>query len=172
MAADLGTNCLDDLLVTFEGQKWIAKDRISEKLLDKLWPNYEPALSNESCREVPLDDGVAKPSHCTESPRKTFKIDGLDNEADALVRQRNALLRCARLLKRVPSVEEALQFIKDNGLYSGEWKNSARRPRVRGILKFIAKTFDPKKCVKTDASTAAVNIWKYDAWAKKKFPNE
>ncbi|MGE3408661.1 MAG: hypothetical protein AB7I37_17715 [Pirellulales bacterium] len=162
----------DDLLVTFEGHKWIARDRINEKQLDKLWPDYEPDLSTGSCSaDAPHDNGAAAPPRCTYSSGEKVGVEDLRDEPDALVRQREALLVYARLIKRVPTVEEALTFIKDNGLYSGEWKNSARRSRVRGILKFIARTFDAKKCVKPDASTAAVNIGKYDAWAQKKFPN-
>jgi hypothetical protein len=41
-----------------------------------------------------------------------------------------------------------------------------RRARVRDILGFIARTFDPGKCAK-----GSVNVGKYDAWAAKRFPN-
>jgi len=95
----------------------------------------------------------------------------LEAEPDSLVRQREALLRMARALKRVPTVEEALTFIKEHGLYTGKWENTARRCRVRSILKFIAKTFDSKKCTKTGRTKTPVNIGKYDAWAKTRFPN-
>jgi len=89
-------------------------------------------------------------------------------EPDSFKRQLIALQRLARYLKRVPTVDEALDFIRDNGLFSGAWANPGRRCRVRGILKFIAKTFDAKKCTKQGQG---VNIGKYDAWAKSKFPN-
>jgi hypothetical protein len=98
-------------------------------------------------------------------------VADLLSEPDSFKRQLIALLRLARFLKRVPTVDEALDFIRDNGLYTGAWANPARRGRVRGILKHIVKTFDPAKCSKPGRSQATVNIGKYDAWAKTKFPN-
>ena len=97
-------------------------------------------------------------------------VADLLSEPDSFKRQLIALLRLARFLKRVPTVEEALDFIRDNGLYTGAWANPARRGRVRGILRHIAKTFDAKKCSKPGRTQATVNIGKYDSWAKAKFP--
>lgn len=172
LAVDMSSGILEGRLVTFERQKWIAKNHVSETLLKKLWKDYQPDLSTGSCSaDAPHDNGTATPPRCTYTSDEKVEVADLRDEPDALVRQRKALLVYARLLKRVPTVDEALKYIKDHGLYSGEWKNSARRSRVRGILKFIARTFDPNKCVKPNDSTAAVNIGKYDAWAKKKFPN-
>lgn len=99
-------------------------------------------------------------------------VADLLTEPDSFKRQLIALLRLARFLKRVPTIDEALKFIQDNGLFTGAWANPARRGRVRGILRFIARTFDANKCPKKPSRTQAkVNIGKYDAWAKTKFPN-
>ena len=117
-------------------------------------------LSTHPWRRKPMTDGyiekiVAEPVEgAVQAPspakRETKVACGeladLADEADSFERQRKLLLKMARLLKRVPTVDEALKFIQDNGLFTGTWANPARRGRVRGILKFIAKTFDPKKC--------------------------
>ncbi len=168
---------IDDHLVSFESQKWIARCEIDEELIRKICPNYQPDLGLESVSavsrpiEVPHQDETASDSRSSFSSKKMVEFCEVHDEPDAFVRQRTTLLRYARLIKRVPTLKQALEFIKDNGLYSGEWKNSARASRVRGILKFIAQTFDPRKCLKSGSSMGTVNLGKFDAWAKKKFPN-
>lgn len=119
--------------------------------------------------EVSLEEDQPSPS----PSRRATKVDSdeivaIGEETDSFVRQRRALLIFARTLKRIPTVEEALGFIQKNRLYTGAWDNPARRGRVRGILKYISKTFDANKCTKQGQT---VNIGKYDAWAKAKFPN-
>ena len=59
--------------------------------------------------------------------------------------------------------QEALRYIKANGLYTGAWENSRRPSRVRWILSRIAKTFDVSRChgVRHD-----VQVGKYDQWAR------
>lgn len=100
--------------------------------------------------------------------RLHLDLDDLRTEPDSFARQRQALLRLARYLKRVPTEEEALAFIKDQRLFTGSWEEnqSRRRVRIRSSLNFIARTFDPGKC----STGGAVNVGKYDAWAKTKFP--
>jgi hypothetical protein len=89
---------------------------------------------------------------------------GADNP-NSFERQHEALLVFCRRMKRVVSVEEALRYIKDNRLYTGQWedKRARRRSRVKWILKRIAVTFDVSKCqgVRNDAP-----IGKYDNWAR------
>jgi hypothetical protein len=89
------------------------------------------------------------------------------DEPDSFKRQKEALFRYARYLKRVPTLEEGMQLLHDHRLYSGPWNKhlTRRRIRVRAILRFIARTFDPAKCAK-----GSVSIGKYDAWAARKFP--
>ncbi len=172
LAAEFGFARVEDEIVKFDGQQWIARVFVGEKLTNKWWPDYEPEVPAAPTAAVALEDnGAASPPGSTTSFKKTVQDDAdLGDEPDALVRQRKALLQFARLLKRVPSVEEALKYIQHNGLYSGAWRNPARKTRVRGILKYIAKTFDRAKCTKPGRSPLAVNIGKYDAWAKAKFP--
>src|SRR5260370_14194922 len=90
------------------------------------------------------------------------------DEPDSFKRQKEALFRLARYLKRVPTEEETLALFHDRRLFSGNWEENLTRRilRVRSILHFIATTFDASKCAK-----GSVNVGKYDAWAKKNFPN-
>ncbi|HEV3258336.1 MAG TPA: hypothetical protein VG013_15760 [Gemmataceae bacterium] len=90
------------------------------------------------------------------------------DEPDSFERQKEALFRLARRLKRVPTLQEALHFLREEHLYSGHWDDNlaGRKARVRSILKFIARTFDPGRC-----GNGSVHVGKYDVWAKKHFPN-
>jgi hypothetical protein len=100
--------------------------------------------------------------------RAHIDLADLRGEPDSFQRQKEALFRLARRLKRVPTLVEALQFLKDERLFSGPWDENRdkRRARVKSILKFIARTFDAAKCAK-----GSVNVGKYDTWAARTFPN-
>jgi hypothetical protein len=95
------------------------------------------------------------------------KLADLAHEPDSFVRQKEALFRLARYLKRVPSQQEALRYLRDERLFTHPWEEhlARRKARVRSILDFIARTFDPAKCAK-----GSVNVGKYAAWAEKQFP--
>ena len=95
-------------------------------------------------------------------------VDDLLTEPDSFRAQLEALRRLARYLKRVPTQDEAMDFLKQRKLHSGSWEDNLanRDRRVRDILRYIAQTFDPAKCAK-----GSVNVGKYDSWAKKAFPN-
>jgi hypothetical protein len=102
--------------------------------------------------------------------RNRYNLDTTDlmDEPDSFKRQKEALFRLSRYLKRVPTEEEALAFLQEKRLFSGDWEDNLTRRilRVRSIVRFIARTFDASKCAK-----GSVNVGKYDAWAKKNFPN-
>jgi hypothetical protein len=110
-----------------------------------------------------------------EAPRRTVEsasrsyldLADLAGEADSFQRQSEALRRLARFLKRVPSFDEGLDFLKDNSLFTGPWEEnlSRRQTRVKSILRFVARTFDARKC-----GNGSVNVGKYDAWARRSFP--
>jgi hypothetical protein len=177
LIAQMSLGIFEEKLVSYKRQPWIARSQLSDATIKKLWPDYQPDICAEPSNasqpvDVPVDEVGPSPEPSNKVAKNTDKdLANIGKETDSFVRQRKALLKLARLLKRVPTVDEALRFIQENGLYTGAWANPARRIRVRGILKFIAKTFDTKKCTKQGKTTATVNIGKYDAWAKAKFPN-
>jgi hypothetical protein len=90
------------------------------------------------------------------------------DEPDSFERQKEALFRYARYLKRVPTLAEGMQLLHEHRLFSGPWDDNLalRRARVRSILSFIARTVDSGKC-----ANGSVNVGKYDAWAATRFPN-
>jgi hypothetical protein len=122
-------------------------------------------------KDLPTDLNVAakgKAPRPKNPPSKlNIKLADLAHEPDSFVRQKEALFRLARYLKRVPSQEEALRYLRAERLYTPPWEGhlARRKSRVRSILNFIALTFDPAKCAR-----GAVNAGKYDAWAERKFP--
>lgn len=104
---------------------------------------------------------------------------GADNP-NSFERQHEAMLEFCRRAGRVVSNQEALEYIKKNHLYTGEWNDNLghRRARVRWILKRIAETFDPAKCrgfgqdgqgradVTDCPGIDEVRIGKYHRWAQ------
>ena len=74
----------------------------------------------------------------------------------------SALAFCRRN-RRVVSVEEAIGPYQRNKLYTGEWDTNlaARRVRVRHILTFIAKTFDPPiaRALPTTSTLGSMMRW-------------
>ena len=87
---------------------------------------------------------------------------GKDNP-NSFERQHEALLEFCRRLGRVTTQQEALDYIRSNRLFTESWEdNKARPPRVKWILRYIAKTFDPAKC---RGVRHEVPIGKYDNWA-------
>jgi hypothetical protein len=125
--------------------------------------------------DAPADGGrheqTPAPERLAKAPAPPLKVNvklvDLASEPDSFRRQKEALLRLARYLKRVPTPEEALTYLHDQDLFTGPWeqRQAKRRCRVRDILKFIARTFDAAKC-----AHGSVNVGKYDKWVSKKFP--
>ena len=107
------------------------------------------------------------PSAPTKMPIKTVPTpEKLRNEPDSFIRQREALLEFCRRNRRVVSVEEGLEFIKANNLFTGSWEEnrSKRRLRVGQILTYIAQTFDPSLCT---GVRHEINVGKFNDWAKR-----
>jgi hypothetical protein len=69
---------------------------------------------------------------------------------DSFKIQFDALLFFCRIKGRVVSLPEALNYIKEKGLYSGDWADNEekRKERVAWILRYIARTFDAAKARK------------------------
>jgi hypothetical protein len=189
----LVTPALEKQLVEQHGEGWRWKFSLFMQRGDSVWLDVSylgpdgTILSEKERAErikeplpvqkatIPL---VRTPPPPEKSPRsaghiKVRVVDDLATEPDSFERQRQALLQLARSLKRVPKLDEALAFLRENRLYSGCWCEnlSRRKARVDSILKFIARTFDANKSSSAAKSGHGhVNAGKYDAWAAKKFP--
>jgi hypothetical protein len=136
---------------------------------DALFRTLKAACANLPDRPKVEPASLSQPDRIDPQPRtevpSEMKMAGDDQaEPNALTRQLHALLEVSRRVGRVPSEAEALTFIKENMLFSGDWGNAARRSqRVRWVLGHIAKTFDPEKC---RGPRHTIRFGKYDNWAR------
>ena len=140
----------------------------------------EPTLERtliSACLQLPDQPVTTSPKVSTPSPSPTRSPtkavstpDNLRGERDSFIRQRNALLEFCRKNRRVVSVDEGLNFIRANKLYTGSWNHNEakRRLRVGQILPFIAKTFDASLCT---GVRHEINVGKFGSWAKKHCPD-
>jgi hypothetical protein len=94
--------------------------------------------SGDQFKERTAPASVREPDH---RPNSIGSATG-----NAWERQLKALMSYSRQLKQVPTLDPALDHVKKHGHYSGEWRNPRRASRVRSLLKWIARKFDPRKC--------------------------
>ena len=141
-------------------------------MTDEEWEQSQkppaPQIQEPMPEPVPVPEVKAVPVSKKAPSKLNLDFSDLVDEPDSFKRQKEALFRYARYLKRVPETDEALSLFQKNRLFSGEWSDnkSKRKTRTESILTFMGQTFDASKCAK-----GSVNIGKYDEWAKKAFPN-
>lgn len=169
LAREFGSWWVEETVETYRQRKWIARSVLTERVIDKLWPDYEPEVISAESRTPSLAE--ASNSSSVTSPGagcSPKSLDKIRNEPDSLKRQHEALMVLARRLKRVPTLDEALAFIKEQELFTGSWQQNVRRrkARVKSILRFISRRFNIAKC-----KNGSVNVGKYTEWAAKRFPN-
>lgn len=189
---DVG-NAWEDNCINHGGRRWVARSWLPDDVIEKLWPDYRSDVDQETADSqashhsrslrsldagVPFGDTRLEPLVEGDTIKMPVPKPNLADEPDSYKRQHAALLVFARSLKRVPTLTEALDYINQNGLFTGSWQQNAarRKARVKNILKRIAKTFDLNKCSTRTMDAAKLEAWsvananKYEAWAKKKFP--
>ncbi len=73
--------------------------------------------------------------------------------------------------RRFPMTEEALDWIKANGRYSGEWKDREERraKRVGQILAYTQQTFDPKMLSSGESKPVSLDVRKFSWWVRQQF---
>jgi hypothetical protein len=127
----------------------------------------EPAQP-PSVKPRPKAEPSASPRPAKSPSRLNLDFSDLMDEPDSFKRQKEAMFRLARYLKRVPTLEEGMQCLQDHRLFTGSWDHNltGRKARAHNILAFVAERFDPSKC-----ANGHVNLGKYDEWAERKFPN-
>ena len=62
--------------------------------------------------------------------------------------------------RRFPTTEEALEWLKANGRYSGEWEDNFNRraKRVEQILQFTERTFNPDMLAKGENPSVSLDV--------------
>jgi hypothetical protein len=150
--------------------EWLRRKRsFAEATLQKTLISACLQLSDQA--KAPSPKTVTTPLAPTKTPVKTVSTpDSLRLEPDSFIRQREALLEFCRRNRRVVSVEEGLEFIKANHLYTGTWeqRRAKRKVRVGQILRFIGKTFDGSLCT---GVRHKIEFGKFDGWAKQHCPD-
>ena len=73
--------------------------------------------------------------------------------------------------RRFPTTNEALEWLKDNGRYSGEWEDnfSRRVRRVGQILRFIERDFDPEMLSKGGKPSVSLDRGRFAWWVEQRF---
>ena len=117
-------------------------------------PDPTPGNAIVGIVEPPVEFGILESGNAEEEQPTPFGI--LENRNGAAAG--NAFTRNWKVLpgfvrrfyrqhRRIPTTDEALAYLHDNGLFSGKWEDNAtgRRTRVAAILKKIAESFDETK---------------------------
>jgi hypothetical protein len=100
-------------------------------------------------------------------------VDRQDHECNRFTANIHQLMALARRLGRVPEVEEAMDHLRENHLYTGDWDDgeARRERRVAFILdRYVEPDFDEKKCggnLRADEVMSLVN--QYTDWAGRKY---
>jgi hypothetical protein len=73
--------------------------------------------------------------------------------------------------RRFPTTDEALQWLKDNGRYSGGWEDgfNRRAKRVGQILRFIERDFDPEMLGSGGKPSVSLDCGRFSWWVQQKF---
>jgi hypothetical protein len=73
--------------------------------------------------------------------------------------------------RRFPTTEEALEWLKDNDRYSGEWEDgfNRRARRVGQILRFIERGFDPEMLGSGGKPSVSLHRGRFGWWVQQKF---
>ena len=73
--------------------------------------------------------------------------------------------------RRFPTTEEALEWLKDNGRYSGEWEDNFNRraKRVEQILQFTERTFNPDMLAKGENPSVSLELGRFSWWVRQHF---
>jgi hypothetical protein len=72
--------------------------------------------------------------------------------------------------RRFPTTEEALEWLRDNKRYSGEWEDNVNRraKRVEQILQFTERTFDPDLLAKGENPSVSLELGRFSWWVRQK----
>jgi hypothetical protein len=133
-------------------------------LADASAENVETARPTEKVPQAAAKSKRTKPK----ATRTVLSgIAELRSIPDSFARQREALLIFCRGNKRVVTVSEALDFIRLQQLFTGDWEEGLRRRTIRvgQILDYIANTFDANKC-RASKPVITVNLGRFGQWAR------
>jgi hypothetical protein len=92
---------------------------------------------------------------------------------DSFARGFQVCLELAHRLKRVPTTQEVLDYLRANGLFTGRWEENEqkRAGRITYNLDYLRRTFDPAKLSRsTGGDLASIDLFEYRRWADRHYP--
>ena len=96
-------------------------------------------------------------------------------EGDAFARNQNDLAPFVRSFykkhRTLPKLEDALNHLHDNKLFSGDWSDNenGRAKRVHQVLASLAENFDPKLLKTGDKKPVELSVEKFSWWVRNHF---
>jgi hypothetical protein len=124
-------------------------------------------------RSAPANAGLGDkpPKHFKNASQRFMSVNYADLKdiPNSRERQHKALLRACQSAKRVLTATEAVDLIHEHQLYTGSKNNPVRANRIKGILRYISKTFDPALC-KGSGKTFKIDVSKFRKFAKETIP--
>ena len=116
----------------------------------------------------------SKPSVKLSPVRLKMELKPFDSE-DAFRRNLEDLRPFVRAFfsqhRRFPATDEALDWLRDNGRYSGEWEYNFNRraKRVEQILRFTERTFDPEMLGSDEHVSVSLDRKTFSWWVRHTF---
>lgn len=163
--------------------RWESLMAVCDQLEQQLEEEPEPVIIEEqplTCEMFSADaENKSNPSGGSTCDSKMVdlskpvpsSLEEVQNLDDAFERQHLFAMWFCRQQKRVVSVEELLQAIKEYEMYRGEWSDGEenRRRRCQDILQFVAQSFDSEKCGTGEGCQRPkldqnITNWKAKAW--------
>jgi hypothetical protein len=140
----------------------------------------EPEIEGQPDLKVIPEAEVPSKQQLGASPRQStrVRVGSTDMDVDlanAFERNHKDLRELARGFfrqkRRLPDIDEALDWLKANGRYSGAWEDNEahRAKRVGQILGHIEKSFDPKQLSHPNAVPVNLTLGTFAWWVSQKF---
>lgn len=98
-----------------------------------------------------------------------------DGEGNAFTRNQKDLLPFVRSHykrhRQFPDLNDALIYLRDNGLFSGQWEDNEnkRANRVDGILDYTSQTFDPNLLGSSESTPLSLDQSNFSWWVRQHF---
>jgi hypothetical protein len=164
----------------FEHKKKLADaEKAQEEAEKQATTEVKKRRATPSPPRPPVSTPLHKPSQSLPVLPKAVANEKLGScDGDAFVRNQQDLLPFVRTFYKqhgkFPEVEDALTFLHDKGLYSGQWEENYRKrtTRVGQILRFTEETFDPTKMRNGNGRGMIFGLGRFSRWVQRHFGSE
>jgi len=136
-------------------------------------------LSGETpdMRSAKAIDIIEKPKAVVDRPEIPIRVSSQQGtcQGDAFARNQKDLAPFVRSFykkhRTLPELEDALNHLHDNKLFSGDWSDNehGRAKRVSQVLESLAESFDPKLLRTGDSKPVELSVEKFRWWVRDHF---